>query len=255
MVQTQERRKEPAERTHSGVLKLEFGAEDSLQGAQILRDGRCRALPLAPANGSGRLICEDFECRPWSQVLTGREFTAGIGGQRQPPLAGWNNRRLSLPDRFIVVKKVRRPSSSSWPSVSPSTFFVASSSRSSWRHDFGPYIILSCIPIFNSVLAPFYRRLPQMPSLSCDGCHVYAGVDMFDSVGKTYLRKRKHGTWLARMNAKRSDVAGGSVKRSLAMATLPCRGPSPRPSALTLPPVAEDGDARDRPAERTSGSP
>lgn len=58
MVQTQERRKEPAERVHSGVLKLEFGAEDSLQGAQGLRGGHCGALPLAAADGSGRLICE-----------------------------------------------------------------------------------------------------------------------------------------------------------------------------------------------------
>jgi linoleoyl-CoA desaturase len=36
MVQTQERRKEPAERIHSGVLKLEFGAEDAF-GKELRR--------------------------------------------------------------------------------------------------------------------------------------------------------------------------------------------------------------------------
>jgi len=57
MVETQERRKEPAERDHSGVLKLEFGAEDALPGAQVLPGGHRRALPLAAADGDGRLIC------------------------------------------------------------------------------------------------------------------------------------------------------------------------------------------------------
>ena len=63
-VQTQERRKEPAERIPSGVLKLEFGAEDAF-GKELRRrvddffhsSGHCGALPLAAADGSGRLIC------------------------------------------------------------------------------------------------------------------------------------------------------------------------------------------------------
>jgi len=44
-----------------------------------------------------------------------------------------------------------------------------------------------------------------------------------------------------RANAKSPDRMGGIVKRRLAMATLPCLGPSPRPSALTMPPVVREG--------------
>jgi len=49
------------------------------------------------------------------------------------------------------------------------------------------------------------------------------------------------GCLIARANAKSPDRMGGIVKRRLAMATLPCLGPSPRPSALTMPPVVREG--------------
>jgi len=165
MMQTQGRRKEPTERIHSGALKLEFGAEDAF-GKELRRrvDDFFRSTGRRKRGGRP-MVLKTAIILTWfavSYVLL--VFGAQTLGQGPPPLAGWNNRRRSLPGHFTLVMRVRRPSSFSWPSVSPSAFFAASSSRSSWHHDFGPYIILSCIPIFDSVLAPFYRRLSPPPS-------------------------------------------------------------------------------------------
>jgi hypothetical protein len=54
------------------------------------------------------------------------------------------------------------------------------------------------------------------PPFACAGCHVYAGADMFDSTGKTCLRKGKHGALsLLKLLVETHQIAGRVLRRFL----------------------------------------
>ncbi len=125
--------------------------------------------------GAARIVHLRFglscPCSPAAPAGSKEESSAlAEAATNSPPGAGMSYAlgkvRLSLWDHVIPVMRVHPPSSFASQPVSLSRSSAVSSSSLSLPLDAGPYIILSCMLLFDCLLALFYRPVPQMPSLS-----------------------------------------------------------------------------------------